>query len=51
MVFVKTLEEIRKEWITKNKEGIKGYSEIKFGHRTDFSERCQENMKKIEKQL
>ena len=42
-----TLEKIRKDWITKNKEGIKGNSEIEAGHRTDFSERCQKNMNDI----
>ena len=34
-----TLEKIRKDWIAKNKEGIKGYTDIEAGHRTDFSER------------
>jgi len=47
----KTLEEIRKDWIAKNKEGAKGYSDINAGHRTDFSERCQENMNKIMKKF
>ena len=47
----KTLEDIRKDWITKNKESEKGYSEIKAGHRTDFSERCQENMNKVIKEF
>ena len=36
-----TLEEIRKIWISKNKENIKGYSDIPPGHRTEFSERSQ----------
>ena len=36
-----TLENIRKEWIAKNKEGIKGTPDIEIGHRIDFSERCQ----------
>ena len=31
-----TLENIRKDWIAKNKEGIKGNSEIAAGHRNDF---------------
>ena len=44
-----TLEKIRKDWIAKNKEGIKGYSDIEAGHRTDFSERCQKNMDDIMK--
>ena len=33
-----TLKKIRKVWIAKNKEGIKGYSDIEAGHRTDFSD-------------
>ena len=36
-----TLENIRKEWIAKNKEGNKGNTDIPVGHRSDFSERCQ----------
>jgi len=40
----KPLEEIRKEWIAKNNEKIKGYSDIPPVHRTEFSERCQKNM-------
>ena len=47
VAFGKTLEQIRKDWIAKNKEGAKGYSDINADHRTDFSERCQENMNKI----
>ena len=44
-----TLENIRKDWISKNKEGIKSNSDIEAGHRTDFSERCQNNMNNIMK--
>ena len=44
-----TLEEIRKEWIAKHKENIKGYSDIPPGHRTDFSERSQGSMAKFYK--
>ena len=44
-----TLENIRKDWISKNKEKIKGYSDIEPGHRNDFSERCQKCMTKISK--
>ena len=44
-----TLEKIRKDWIDKNKEGVKGYTDIEVGHRTDFSERCQKNMNEIMK--
>ena len=39
-----TLENIRKDQISKNKEKIKGYSDIEPGHRNDFSERCQKCM-------
>ena len=42
-----TLEEIRKEWIQKNKDKVKGYSDINPGHRTDFSERSQLTMAKF----
>ena len=46
-----TLENIKKDWIAKNKEGIKGNSEIAAGHRNDFSERCQKCMNEIMKQF
>ena len=46
-----TLENIRKDWISKNKEGIKGNSEIEAGHRNQFSERCQKHMNEIVKQI
>lgn len=42
-----TLEEIRKEWISKSNEKVKGYADIKPGHRTDFSERSQASMAKF----
>ena len=42
-----TLEDIRKEWISKNKEKVKGYADINPGHRTDFSERSQATMAKF----
>ena len=38
------LKEIIKEWIAKNEEKIKGYSDLPPVHRTEFSERCQKNM-------
>jgi nitroreductase len=38
------LEEIKKEWIKKNEEKIKGYADLQPVHRTEFSERCQKNM-------
>ena len=40
----KPLEEIKKEWIAKNEEKIKGYADLQPVHRTEFSERCQKNM-------
>ena len=40
----KPLEEIKKDWISKNEQKIKGYADIKPVHRTEFSERCQKNM-------
>ena len=40
----KPLEEIRKIWIAKNDEKIKGYADLQPVHRTEFSERCQKNM-------
>ena len=40
----KTMEEIRKEWIAKGKEKVKGYADVNPGHRTDFSERSQATM-------
>ena len=43
----KTLSEIRDIWITKNQEGIKGYSDLPPGHRTDASERSQKTMNKF----
>ena len=46
-----TLENIRKEWISKNKEGIKGYSEIEAIHKNQYSERCQKTMNEIFKQF
>ena len=42
-----TLEEIRKIWISKNKENVKGYSDIPPGHRTEFSERSQKIMENL----
>ena len=40
----KPLEEIKKEWISKNDQKIKGYADLKPVHRTEFSERCQKSM-------
>ena len=46
-----TLTEIRNIWISKNKEGVKGYSDLEPGHRTDFSERSQKIMGELFKQV
>ena len=46
----KTMEEIRKEWISKGEQRIKGYADITPGHRTDFSERSQQLMAQFYKQ-
>ena len=46
----KTMEEIRKEWISKYENKIKANSDIPSGHRTDFSERSQFTMAKFSKQ-
>jgi len=40
----KTLSEIRNLWISKNKEGTKGYADLSPGHRTDASQRSQKTM-------
>ena len=40
----KPLEEIKKEWISKNEKGIKGYSDLPPVQRKEFSERCQKCM-------
>ena len=40
----KTLSEIRTQWISKTKQGIKGYSDLPPGHRADASERSQKTM-------
>ena len=47
----KTLSEIRNIWISKNKEGIKGYSDLPPGHRTDASERSQKSMEQFFKEM
>ena len=43
----KTLDEIKKEWLSKNEQKIKGYADIPPGHRTDFSERTRETIAKF----
>ena len=47
----KTLEEIRNGYITNNKEGKKGYSDLQYGNRTAFSEKCQKNMGNVKEKL
>ena len=47
----KTLEEIRNGYITNNKEGKKGYSDLQYGKRTAFSEKCQKNMGNVKEKL
>lgn len=37
----KTLSEIKKVWLPKNEEGIKGYADLPPGHRTDAAEKTQ----------
>ena len=44
LLLEKHLKKIRKEWIAKNEEKIKGYADLQPVHRTEFSERCQKNM-------
>ena len=40
----KPLEEIKKEWLSENEKGEKGYSDLPPVHRTEFSEGCQKSM-------
>ena len=47
----KTLEEIREIWIQKNKEGIKGYADIDPEHRTKSSQRSQNCMNQLFKDV
>ena len=47
----KALQDLRTEWISKNEQGVKGYSDIKIVHRTQFQERCQKNMAEIAEQM
>ena len=39
-----TLSEIKKEWLPKNEQGIKGYSDIPPKHLTDIDEKTQKNI-------
>ena len=43
----KTLEDIRKIWVEKSKQKIKGYADIDPCHRTNFSEKSQKNMEEL----
>ena len=47
----KTLSEIKKIWIPKSNEGIKGYSDLPPAHRTTASERSQKVMDKLFKDI
>ena len=47
----KTISEIRKIFIQKNNEKIKGYSDMEPGHRTNFSERSQKHMESLYKDV
>ena len=47
----KTISEIRNIYNSKSKEGIKGYSDIAPGHRTDSSERSQKTMEQFFKDV
>ena len=47
----KTLEVIRNGYIRNNKEGKKGYSDLQYGNRTAFSEKCQKNMGNVKEKL
>ena len=47
----KTLEEIWKGYITNNKEGKQGYSDLHYGNRTALSEKCQKNMGNVKEKL
>lgn len=46
-----TLSEIRKIWISKNKEGIKGYADLNPGHRNETDEKTQKNMNTLFKDI
>ena len=46
----KTLSEIKKEWIQRNEQGIKGNADIDPGHRTETAEKTQNNMNKLFKE-
>lgn len=39
-----TADKIRNEWIAKHEDEIKGYPDMSTGHRTNYSQRSQDNM-------
>ena len=45
------LSEIKKEWLQKNEQGVKGYADIPPEHRTDTDERTQKNMNALFKDI
>ena len=42
-----SLNKIRKEWIEKTSQNVKGYGDVSPGHRTDFSKRSQPTMQEF----
>ena len=42
-----SLNKIRKEWIEKTSQNVKGYGDVSPGHRTDFSKRSQSTMQEF----
>lgn len=42
-----SLEKIRKDFVSKNDEGIKGYAEMNPGHRTNYSDRSRKVMEEF----
>lgn len=46
-----TLSEIKKEWLKKNDEGVKGYGDLPPGHRTETAEKTQKNMNNLFKDI
>ena len=47
----KTLSEIKKVWLSKNEEEVKGYADLPPGHRTDTAEKTQKNMNGLFKDI
>lgn len=47
VAYGEALEEVKKVWISKNNEKIKGYADMNPGHRTYFSKRGQKCMEDL----